>query len=477
MRIFDNTTHTLAQRRAAVWGVLSYIAVTAALRVAMPGMPVVWVAAMWLIAIAAVAAYRNSRAYTWQGMVVMYVAATLISAGVIADVWYYTVHSGGTDSAPVLLNTDNERYWSQAVTFLANPSEWFMNIRSYSYVPAAVMWLFGRSISACCLISMAFMMISLVQVAVICRRLGLSRSRCTMALAIMTALCYWMSMGCTLLKDAMAICAMLLAARSMLTARPSALLLLAVILGGLARPPLCGMMVLGLLLTFPFNASGKGRIALVRIAWACVCLVPWYAVNQMGVYTSPANYAVVQNVVVNTYVAPQHYAYYELFGNTGVMPMWQRVLLTPLTACVQMLIPFPWNWLRDLEYGPSFVYAHFAFPRYIFEAVFIYFLFMSRVYLRRYSSNSRRIMIYRVAMWGLLCWLSSCVLYGGTVSRYGLSAVALMAPAVVVCLDDFGRRRSFRIWMAVFAATLAVVLCVAYRLQMSGMNGPNPLLQ
>lgn len=84
-------------------------------------------------------------------------------------------------------------------------------------------------------------------------------------------------------------------------------------------------------------------------------------------------------------------------------------------------------------------------------------------------------MLYMLVMWALLCWLSSCVLYGGTISRYGLTSVALFAPAVVVCLSDYGRRRSFRVWLSIFAVTLFVVLCVAYRLQMSALNGSNPL--
>lgn len=209
---------TIAQRRAAVWGLLSYLAVTAALRLALPGMPPVWVGAMWLITLTAVIAYGGTRAYTWQGMVVMYVAATLVSAGVIADVWYYTVHSGGTDSAPVLLNVDINRYWTEGLDLLQNSDQNCRYVRPFSYMTAVVMWLFGYSISACCLISMAFLMTSLVQLAIVCRRLGLTRRQCTMALIVMTCLCYWMSMGCTLLKDAVAICAMLLAVRSMLSA-------------------------------------------------------------------------------------------------------------------------------------------------------------------------------------------------------------------------------------------------------------------
>lgn len=474
MSIFSREL-TIAQRRAAVWGLLAYLAVTAALRLAMPGMPLVWVGAMWMITVSAVVAYGATRAYTWQGMVVMYVAATLVSAGVIADVWYYTVHSGGTDSAPVLLNVDIHRNWKQAVDFMESP-DWRLNrIRPFAYVPVAVIWLFGYSISACSLVSMALLMTSLVQLMIICRRLGLTRRQCTMVLIVMTCMCYWMSMGCILLKDAMTICAMLLAARSMMSAKPGALLLPAILMAAIARPPMCGMLVLGLVITFPFRAPDKGRTALVRLTWAVVCLVPWYYINHIGVPTSPADYSGMQNTIMNEAVAPQHYAYYSIFGNIGVMPLWQRLLLTPLTAGVQMLVPFPWNWLRDLEFGPSFVWAHFAYPRYAFEAVFIYFLFMSRDYWRRYATDSRRVMLYMLVMWALLCWLSSCVLYGGTISRYGLTSVALFAPAVVVCLSDYGRRRSFRVWLSIFAVTLFVVLCVAYRLQMSALNGSNPL--
>ena len=138
MHIFNQVLRSVRQRRTAVGGLVVYLAVTAALRAAMPGMPLVWVGVMWLIVVTTVLAYGRTRACTWQGMAVMYVASTLVSAGVIADVWYYTVHSGGTDSAPVLLNPDVNRHWSQAVDFLESPAEWFMNIRAFSYVPAAV---------------------------------------------------------------------------------------------------------------------------------------------------------------------------------------------------------------------------------------------------------------------------------------------------------------------------------------------------
>ena len=106
------------------------------------------------------------------------------------------------------------------------------------------------------------------------------------------------------------------------------------------------------------------------------------------------------------------------------------------------------------------------------------------------SDNERRALAGRVcvaawmiAMLMFLCGQIIFKLFGISVDAFRigagallfLSAVALMAPAVVVCLSDYGRRRAFRIWLAVFAVTMLVVLCVAYRLQMSALNGPNPL--
>ena len=117
--------------------------------------------------------------------------------------------------------------------------------------------------------------------------------------------------------------------------------------------------------------------------------------------------------------------------------------------------------LRDIDFGISLVYAHIAYPWYLFGGTAIYYTFFD---LRRSPALMRAIFL-----WGVIIWLIPCWSFGGTISRYGLMAVPLLAPAVSLTLTRSLRRRSFIIFSSLFILLVAITLLVCHHLQ-SGIS-------
>lgn len=473
---FPETNLTAVQRDTALYGLAAYAATVFVAVACMPGMPLVWAFVMIFVTLCAVVGYGASKAQNWQGMIVLFVAAAILSVGVIANVWYYTTCSGGTDHMPDLVNDDCARYWTVSNCLVSLPETARAHYAMYSYVVAALFWVTGPSISAACILSMSLILISLVQLAVTGRRLGLTRMQCTVCMGAMAAVCYWLSTGCTLLKEAWIICAMIVAMRGMLTAVPRWQLGLGMAMLCIGRFNYLGFIVLGLVITaFAVPAGDRRKTLVSRAIWIAVTIIVWYACHRWQNIFTVAQYMGTQSMIQENTSEPSHYAYYALFGDYGGLPLWRKLLLLPVTAGVQFFVPFPWLWLDDLSFGPSFVYAHCGYPGYLFGATVIYFLGDSLIRLcrRRIEPLQGRLLCF--AMWGVACWLVPCVMYGGTVSRYGLPALALMAPGVAFTLTNRLRNRGFLIWMALFVLVAAVVLVVAHHLQVSALDGPDPL--
>lgn len=155
----------------------------------------------------------------------------------------------------------------------------------------------------------------------------------------------------------------------------------------------------------------------------------------------------------------QQRAFYAIVGNYHSFPFWKKLLYLPITLVVQMFIPFPWNYERDIAFGYTEAYAHFAYPWYLFAGMVIYYV----IYLLRQATPRMRMF----TLWALFCWAVPCVLFGGTVSRYGLPAVILMAPCVAEVLTNHLRDKRFIRFSACYIAVLAIALPICYILQNS----------
>lgn len=433
----------------------------------LPGVNVVQAfAGLLLVSAGALLAYTLTGARTRTGEVILTASALLLSVGVVLNVWWFTAHSGGTDSSPVLLNVDAARYWNDALARLGRGGELAQASHSfYGAVVAGVISCFGQSIMAVLIFQMAQTLAALVLCAAVCRRLGLDSWTATLAMGACAAVCYFLVSGTLLTKDPWVFVTMGASGMALSGRRLNVLwLALAAVMAVAVRSGCLLMFVVGLYVTVFRMPRGQRQWVLRSIAAAI--LVALFMIPELTQYApSIASRLSITESVHE--VHPQQYAYYGLVGDYYQLPLMRRILLLPFTAVTQFLIPFPWNFWRDTVFGITEVYAHISYPWYFFGALLVYFLATAR------RCASRSVLPY--VLWGVVCWLVPCFLDGGTISRYGLPAVPLMAPGVGVVIARHRHHRPLKIWLMVFVILLVITLIVCYRLHTAGVAGPNPL--
>lgn len=393
--------------------------------------------------------------------VVISMACLLLGAGVIINAWYFTYASGGTPGAPVLVNPDSSRWWSAALYACGDvrgqmpPPGYGL----YGYVLGAVLWTFGATVGTALLWSMSLILGTLLTLGLLTMKLTQSRKIAVMSMVCCMCVCYWLSMGTLILKDAFIILAMSCGGYALLCrgGRLLALIAVAAAMLALARP--------GCIL---FLAAGVCMLQLRRnslpasLTAIALCIVVWSIPQILEINTKIELTVAADEGLCYEFDSPQQMAYYNIVGKYTALPLLHKILLLPMSAVVQFFIPFPWNFGRDIVFGLTQAYAHVAYPWYVFGGILIYYLATG---LRRFRKP-----LFLITFWALLCWLAPCYIFGGTVSRYGLPMVALFAPAVAVTLHDRWQLRGFRVYMLVFAVLVGCTLAVAHHLQTSAMQ-------
>lgn len=441
------------------WLQCGALAVVAILLAVLPGAPYI----LTLLAMAAcgaisVWAYRNTHAYTVTGEGVLTVAMTLLAAGLIINVWYFTTAAGGTDASPVLQNPDAWRYWNDALAYLGQGGVHTFRTHSfYGAIVAAWMWLPGPSITWALMLNMACIIFALVMCSVLTYVVTHERRTAALAMACMACVCYLMTMGTVLLKDAWVI-ACVAGAGAALSRWRGWISVLQLSIAALAlaavRPNYVLAIIAGIVITAFAFSRGKTLWPQRWVAIAICCALVVFP-NLMH-YTNPVVNVLAPGYSDIFYSSSQQRAFFLIVGDYMVLPFWQKLILLPITAGVQFLIPFPWNFARDVIYGPTQAWAHIAYPWYAFGGVAIFYFFARKV---------RRVGLTMFALWGVLLWLVPCYTVGGTVSRYALPAVAILAPCVAVTLRECRRRQSFALWCAIFALAVSIILAVCFYLQ------------
>lgn len=449
------------------------IAVATALLVAvsmcvLPGAPVWSLAGFVAVAAVAQTVYiRRCGGATPTGAYVLLAVSALLAVGIIANVHYYTAVSGETDAAPVLRNTDALRNWNDAMSILGvgTGESAASTFGMYSAVIGAVLSVTGVSITAALIVSMTMTLMSVICVGVTAWRLTADRRVSALSMASCAAVCYFLASGTLLIKDAWVIAAFALAATGLASAakgdsrRMIVPLIVSAVMLLLSRPNMLGAIIVGVVICVSAAriSERRYRVYLSATAVVLVCATLWVIAGHCEI--TPEAKGVIglgqQNHWVR-YDAPNQMAYYNIIGDYTSLAAWQKVLLMPVSAAVQYLIPFPWNWCRDVVFGPTSLYAHIAYPGYLFGITVLYYLVR-----RRRRQPDRALLL--LTLWGVLCWLIPCYLFGGTISRYGLVAVPLLSPAVatVIARPD---KKLYR-WTGWCAALLVVVLIVCYILQ------------
>ena len=153
--------------------------------------------------------------------------------------------------------------------------------------------------------------------------------------------------------------------------------------------------------------------------------------------------------------------YFNIIGDYYHYPEWKRVLLLPVTAGVQYVIPFPWLY----DYSNATILS--LLPRFRIMWYFVggaclhYFLYITILHPK--SNN-----LGMWAWWPLALFMIIAYITGGSVSRYALPLQPLF---VVIALFVFlnvkqgNYRRSFTIWMIIYTFVLLAILMLCYNAQ------------
>lgn len=165
-----------------------------------------------------------------------------------------------------------------------------------------------------------------------------------------------------------------------------------------------------------------------------------------------------------TGVVQQPYA--NIIGDYYHYPEWKRLLLLPVTAGVQFVIPFPWLY----DYSGATIFT--LLPRFRLMWYFVggaclhYFLYITILHPK--SNN-----LGMWAWWPLALFMIIAFITGGSVSRYALPLQPLFVVIALYVLLKVKRghyRRSFTLWMIIYAFVLVAILVMCYNAQAEYLN-------
>ncbi len=413
--------------------------------------------------------YRRVSAPSFWGHCVLTGAWTLLAIGLAANVWYFTTYSGGTVYDPVLINDDAASAWRQMQAVLSGQDSGVgMSRRGYGTFLALLAWPGPADIASELCFNVLLILVAIVLTGAAAVRLtpGVAPQRTATAAMLMTAMvCYFLSTGVILIKDAL-ICAIMASAvyacaglRSRFSRADIALVFAGGLVAALVRPNLLPLLCLGLLIFAP--GMDRRRIAALG---ACVAVFAalYFITRHIGLRSEVFSDTHTPMVEMGT-EQPRLESYNSVLGNYNELPLWRQLVQLPVSLALQFLTPLPWAFSRDVVFGPSAAFAHISFPWYALGGILLYYA----VALWRRSPRG-------VALsfgYGLLLTMLTAFMTGGTISRYCLPWLPALVPAAAWAWNSGClRRRSFKIWYVVYALLMAVALCAAFAI----LNRYNP---
>lgn len=471
--------------RSFGWAQLAYILLTAAAALIWPGAGF-WrtVASLTGVWVVVSLLYQYTRPRNSAGWWTLLAATTVLSIGVIVNVWYFTTASGVTVSDPVLDNHDARDYFDSSLAVITGAEELPTHHRMAIARFIAQIWsVTGVSIFSPIVVNMTMMLAAVIVSGLISERLlrgvtGRSPQWVTTCAMIMTAgVCYYLNSGTVLLKDAAVSLAMALCAFGVTgIPRPFAnrcnrglavgCFCVGILLMAMARFQYIWIVVAGIVLLLLLTGWRRWGLAAVLLV---LCGGAWLLAG-MHVVTSIEAETVVSDAIEGPILRfswffsdiPGHEVYDQYVGNSYFYwPVWKKLLWLPVSAVTQYLIPFPWNYIRDTNFGPTLAYAHFAYPWYAVGSLVLYFIGGC---VRRAPRE-----LTAWTAWAVMAWLLPAYMVAGTVSRYGLPFLPMLVPAAVYVAAQCTRLKSWRVWTSIYTVALAVTLIVCHHLQSSAI--------
>lgn len=395
-------------------------------------------------------------------IIIIILLTTAVAIGIILNINYYTVLSGATDASPCLQNEDANRVWLNALSFYNGTWQndglvW----NFYGAVVAATFLFTGPSITSALMVSMASAVATFTLTALITKRLTDAHRTTAVSVLCIGAVCYLMASATILVKDIWVVAAFAAGGYGLCQWRRSSVLwvLAAIIMLGIARKNMILAMIMGLVITaLPHWRNGLKKQILLRAALIIIGVLVILITQHVTISPTIG----VQLGGVDEYVASHQgarHVFLSVIGSETNTDVLRKILFSPALILTQFLIPLPWDYARDTIFGPTLAYAHFGYPWYLFGAIFVYYLCAAK------SRGSKYLLI--LAVWGVLVWLVPVYITLGTVSRYSLCAIPLMAPAVATVVTTCYRRRGLWLWLAFFAIAMATGLIYIHHLQYS----------
>ncbi len=422
----------------------------------------------------AAAVYSRCDSRSTAGWYTLAAALTLSMAGTIVSVWYFTTASGGTLENPVLNNFDAARDWAWGCHYAFGddvPPEYYATGGGYRV--AACLAVLGRSVASPIFLNVLCYVLAVIAVGCVAWKSTGDRRTATAAMIITASMGYLLAQSTVIIKDVpvtllmactayVFVCRANGAANASLKITHTVMLVSALLLLGILRHNILFMVALGAVIF----AVRRGGIDWPLIGVAIIAVAVRSAMLQWALPPTGTAMQVVtaessaEIILTNPYTM----GYDSMLGDYTTMPFYRKLLWLPASVVVQFLIPFPWNWTRDVIFSPVQAVAHCGYMWYAAGALILYWIGSSR---RRESSVALR----RLVLWGVLLTVLTAYISSGRVSRYCLPYLPMLLPAaadvVVSACAARGVRRSLTLWLGIFAAALAVTLIICHSLQSS----------
>ena len=405
-------------------------------------------------------------------------STSILAVGVIANVHYFTTYSGATTQLPLLHNPDAWRYYYDALSIMGDANGVPCELKSHGYglIISWVWQLTGITIVSPLVLNMLLILFSIIVSGGIAWRLlhgvtsksGQWIASCAM---IMTAsVCYFLNSGTLLLKEAGVIFAFSLIGFSLISQNETSLpkwtdvvlFFIGAVLMAMLRTNYLIMPIVGVAILLRWN-----KWCIIKASTMLVITVACWIGVSAWLYSSYSEASEIASKIMSGYGLNNsffldnldHRTYNAIVEGYFDFPWWKKVLFLPMSAAVQYLIPLPWGFCDDIQFGYSLAYAHISYPWYLVGGLILYFVVC---HMRKAPRT-----LARFIMWGGLMWLVPAFLFAGTVSRYALPMLPILVPGAVYVVAKWREfnKSQLKWWFGIYALLLFVGLIAGYIVQ------------
>ncbi len=438
------------------------------------GMHGVACAMTWLVAFGA---YRFTKSQSTAGWITLLTCATLLTIGVVINTYAATTLNNADTEAPVLHNFDMSQYWNEAQAWRENGVMYYMLRFRLGYgVLIALMWkLFGSvSLFYPLLVNALFTLLAII-LSGVATRIALagqcqwSDKKLQAAGMIFTAaVTYFLFSGTLLLREAPASLAVSLLAvgvaqcwrhpwgKGVITFLIGATIIAAI------RPSWVVTPCIGALMIARRSISSRGVAMLLLI----IVIAQWAAIDcyfrdlgNVEFYSTSGAFPAESFL----HDSPGREAYNHTIGEKYfTAPLIGKLAMLPLAAIIQYITPLPWNYGATATLPTEFL-LKFTYPWYIVGGLVIYYLIttLNRFWHQRSWHVTAGPIANRLTAWGVICWIGTVFVSGGTVARYGVPLLPLVVPVAVWTAAEWRHLSHTRTYSIVYIGLLVIALGAA----------------